>query len=113
MSLDRYKIGTLADAIAVSNGYDNSLTDSFINRNPGMLMKKDKIRKFICTFDGYKSLMDSIEKHCERYPNYTIKDLLTIYGFEMDKPVNTIIEFLNDNNVEVTASTRLSFFSGV
>lgn len=105
MAFNRYKTNQLADLIAFLNNYHNIESVAYLHKNPGLLKdKKKKLKKFACTIDGFRALVDNIEKQCGWNPSFTLQDLLCFYEVQSNSIL--VIDYFSDDVLE----QRVSFF---
>jgi hypothetical protein len=116
------RLEALADSIASLNDYWNPESPSYGLRNPGLLRAKtlehlgnandDCYRIFSCHQAGYKSLIDTLRKQCERYGRSTVADTLAYYGHGNEFAVAGAVDFIQRSldDRSVGALTELSFF---
>jgi hypothetical protein len=116
------RLEALADALANLNDYANPESEAYRLRNPGLLRAKtlehlgnatdDCYRIFSCHQAGYKSLIDTLRKQCERYGRSTVSETLAFYGHGNEFAIAGAIDFVRRSldDRSVGALTELSFF---
>ena len=113
------RLEALADSIANLNCYHDPESDSYRLRNPGMLKAKtiekmasandDNFRIFAHHVNGYRALLDQLEKRCKRQKKASLEELLGYFGF--DVATNKVTDFIyRATNENVDAKTPISFF---
>ena len=98
------RLESLADSLALLNDYRSPESEAYRLRNPGMLKAKtlealgdstdNCIRIFTCHQGGYKALIDTLRKQCQRCGRVTLKANFTFYGHANDYEVDTAVDFI-------------------
>jgi hypothetical protein len=121
------KLESIGDALAAYHDYHSPESDSYRRRNPGNLTGKastdtpharekkfdaDGFRVFDSHRAGYQSLINALEKRCQRSPEASLKSLLEAFGIKFSKPVAEALDFIarSLNVSSVSADTKLKFF---
>jgi hypothetical protein len=116
------KLESLADALALLNDYRSPESESYRLRNPGMLKAKTLealgdstdtcIRIFTCHQGGYKALIDTLRKQCQRCGHVTLRANFAFYGHANDYEVDTAVDFIKRalDDRTVSSETTLDFF---
>jgi hypothetical protein len=116
------KLESLADSLALLNDYRSPESESYRLRNPGMLKARtlealgnatnDCIRIFSCHQGGYKALIDTLRKQCQRHGDVPLRANFAFYGHANDYEVDTAVDFIKRalDDRAVSSETTLAFF---